>query len=556
MKNIVDAASHANIIPWHHINWRQANKSVNRLQSRIVKALQEGEHRKVRALQYLLTRSLAASALAVRRVTENTGKRTPGVDQQIWRTNKDKAIAVSKVRRGQYRAKPLRRIYIPKPGKTEKRPLSIPCMDDRAKQALHLLALDPVAEYYADQNSYGFRKKRSTADAIAACHIYLSQKRAPKWVLEGDIRGCFDNISHEWLEKWIPMNKRVLKQWLKAGYIENKILNRTERGTPQGGLCSPTLANLTLDGLEQQLKLQFKNQLVRLVKYADDFIITGNSKELLENKVKPSVEQFLSVRGLTLSKEKTRITHIEEGFDFLGFNLRKYNEKLIIKPAKSNVKEVRAKIKEIIKKSGHLRNADLIWQLNPVIRGWANYYRHACSSKVFSHLDHYMWRELWQRERKKHGKKSNKWITEKYFKATSNNQRNFYGITRQGKEVRLQKFKEVTIERHVKVRKEANPYDPAFADYFKKRQKKSHSQLVYSELTRKLWVKQKGICPLCKEDITKQTGWHQHHITHRRDGGKNTLMNLVLIHPICHEHWHQRYNESNTGLSKKVFEKA
>jgi RNA-directed DNA polymerase len=235
-KSIADAASQRDI-PWQHINWRQAHKTVNRLQSRIVKALQEGNPRKVRALQNLLTQSLSAAALAVRQVTENTGKRTPGVDQEVWNTPVQKAAGIQRIRQRRYRAKPLRRIHIPKPGKDELRPLSIPCMVDRAKQALHLLALDPLAEYYADLNSYGFRKKRSTADAIEACRLCLSKQNSAKWVLEGDIKGCFDNISHLWLMKWIPMNKRVLAQWLKAGYIEQKTFYETDQGTPQGGLC-------------------------------------------------------------------------------------------------------------------------------------------------------------------------------------------------------------------------------------------------------------------------------------------------------------------------------
>ncbi len=301
----IDATSHP--IDWERINWHQSNKQVRRLQARIVKAQQENNTRKVRALQFILTRSLAAASIAVRKVTENTGKRTPGIDKQVWRTKGQKTKAVSTIRKGQYKAKPLRRVYIPKSSdKQKKRPLGIPCMDDRARQALHLLALDPVAEHYADLNSYGFRKYRSTHDAISATQLVTARRHSCQWVLEGDIKGCFDNISHDWLLRRIPMNKCVLAQWLKAGFMEKNQLQASVKGTPQGGIISPTLANMTLDGLEAQLKLQFPRQKVHVIRYADDFIITGKSEAFLRDAIKPEVEKFLEVRGLSLRCEPGR----------------------------------------------------------------------------------------------------------------------------------------------------------------------------------------------------------------------------------------------------------
>ena len=305
---------------------------------------QEGRWGKVKSLQHLLTHSFSGKATAVKRVTENQGKETPGVDKVTWSTPKSKSQAVMSLRQKGYKPQPLKRVYIPK-ANGKKRPLGIPTMKDRAMQALYLLALDPIAETVADMSSYGFRKERSCADAIAGCFDALRKRVSPQWILEGDIKGCFDNISHKWIIDNIPTDKLILRKWLKAGFIENNSLFPTEAGTPQGGIISPVLANMTLDGLETLLNAKFKrtgnktrfNPMVHLVRYADDFVITGSTKELLENEIKPLVEEFLASRGLVLSQKKTRITHIEEGFDFLGQNVRKYNGKLLIKPSKKNV---------------------------------------------------------------------------------------------------------------------------------------------------------------------------------------------------------------------------
>jgi RNA-directed DNA polymerase len=311
---------------WEQIEWSRCEQKVRRLQARIVKATQEGRHNKVKALQWLLTHSFSGRALAVKRVTHNKGKNTPGVDGAIWSKPASRYKAIDTLRRRGYQPQPLPRVYIPK-ANGKQRPLGIPTMKDRATQTLYLLALLPVAETMGDLNSYGFRPGRSTADAIEQCFNVVGMRNSAQWVLEGDIRGCFDNISHAWMLNHIPTDKEVLRKWLKAGFMEDRKLFATEAGTPQGGIISPTLANLTLDGLEQLLKQTFRNKKVggmqhnpkvNFVRYADDFIITGSSKDLLENEVKPLVERFLLERGLQLSPEKTCITHIEDGFDFLG----------------------------------------------------------------------------------------------------------------------------------------------------------------------------------------------------------------------------------------------
>lgn len=404
-------------LEWHSINWKQVQTNVNRLQVRIVKALKENRWNKAKALQRLLTRSFSGKSLAVRRVTENQGRKTAGVDNQLWDSPKKKAQAVLNLKHYGYRPKPLKRVSIPKTN-GKKRPLSIPTLTDRAMQALHLLALDPICETVSDPNSYGFRRERGTADAVEQTFKTLCRGKSAHWILEADIRGCFDNINHNWLLKNVPMEKDILRKWLKAGFIERRKLFPTEAGTPQGGICSPTLMNLTLNGLEQILKDRFKGKAkINLIRYADDFVITGNSKELLENEVKPLVETFLSERGLELSKEKTQITHIENGFNFLGMNIRKYNGKLLIKPEKTKVLLFLRKIKALLRENLHTSPARLIEILNPVLIGWGNYYRHVVSKRAFNFVDSCLWKMIWKWIEKRHPDKNNLWKRRRYFKS-------------------------------------------------------------------------------------------------------------------------------------------
>ena len=373
---------------------RQAEARVRRLQARIVKAQAVGRWNQVKALQRLLTHSHSGRLVAVERVSQNDGKRTPGVDGETWLTPEKRAWACATLRQRGYRARPLRRVYIPKRN-GKRRPLGIPTMRDRAMQALYLLALDPLAEATADPNSYGFRRARSCADAISQCFIMLAKRRSPAWVLEGDIRACFDRISHGWLLAHVPTDRAILHQWLKAGNLESRTLFPTEAGTPQGGIISPVLANQTLDGMEALLQQRFgssvrhaqRNQ-VHLIRYADDFVVTGSSQELLEQQVKPLLETFLAERGLELSPEKTSVTGIEDGFDFLGQNLRKYGGKLLIKPSARNVAAFLETIRGVVKAQRGASAGALIAQLNPKIRGWANYHRHVVAKRTFSQVDH------------------------------------------------------------------------------------------------------------------------------------------------------------------------
>jgi RNA-directed DNA polymerase len=363
-------ASFHEALEWHGISWYRAERNVRRLQARIVKATQEKRWGKVKALQRLLTHSFSGKALAVKRVTENQGKKTSGVDKVIWDAPEKKARAIHDLSPRGYHPQPLRRVHIPKSNGGQ-RPLSIPTMKDRAMQALYLLALQPVAETLADLHSYGFRPQRCTADALVYCHILFSQKRGAEWVLEGDIKSCFDKISHEWLLAHIPLEKEILRKWLKAGYMEKTVLHPTEEGTPQGGIISPAIANMALGGLGQHLLEHFprthqgNSPKVNLARYADDFVVTGATKELLEQQVKPCIETFLKERGLQLSQEKTAVTHIQDGFDFLGQHVRKYKSGVVLTtPSKKNVKAFLKKVRAMIERLKDSSAGHLIVKLN------------------------------------------------------------------------------------------------------------------------------------------------------------------------------------------------
>ena len=465
-------ASSGRNTPWESIDWTTIRAAVRRLQMRIAKAIRETRHGKARALQWLLTHSYAAKLLAVKRVTENKGHNTPGVDGKVWRSDRQKLEAIQHLKRRGYQPQPLRRTYITKKnGKL--RPLSIPTMLDRAQQALHMSALQPVAETCADKNSYGFREGRSCADAIGQCFNALAKSYAPVWVLEGDIKSCFDEISHKWLLDHIPMDRRVLHQWLKAGFMENQRLFPTTAGTPQGGIASPLLANLTLDGMEQAIRASIKprQDKVNFIRYADDFVVTAARQDILEQKVKPIIVDFLQERGLKLSEEKTLITHIAEGFNFLGQRVRKYGEKLLIKPTRQSVRSVLDKARQRIGSCHGMKAAVLIRKLNPILRGWANYHRHVVSKKIYSRIDYHIRVMLWRWARREHPNKSRGWIKRRYFSTDPEGSFSVRTPDREGKE-RLREvcqMAQIVIERHIKVRGKADPYDPVYVKYFEKR---------------------------------------------------------------------------------------
>lgn len=480
------AASHKRV-EWRRIDWKAANKHVRRLQARIVRATREGRWGEVEYLQRLVTHSFSGRALAVRRVTENRGKRTAGVDGETWETPEQKAAAVRTLKRKGYRPSPLRRAYVPK-GNGKMRPLGIPTMRDRAMQALYLLALDPVAETTADPSSYGFRKARSTADAMERCFELLSKGDHAEWILEGDIRSCFDRISHQWLLDNVPMDRAVLKKWLKAGFMEGGNLSPTEAGTPQGSIISPVLANLALDGMERVLGERFphttfegKRARVNLVRYADDFIVTGATREVLEEEVRPLLEDFLGERGLELSPEKTIVTRITGGFDFLGHNVRKYDGKLHIKLSKESVTAFLREVRRRIKGNRGTTAGDLIWELNLLIRGWANRHRNVVSRTTFFTVDHAIVDALWAWAVRRHRNKPKEWIKEKYFRVHGEKRWWVFTGTVENasgnhKVVRLFAAHRVPVGRHRIIEAHANPNDPDWEPYFEARRKHARTR--------------------------------------------------------------------------------
>ena len=453
---------------WNAIDWNKAEKHVNRLQYRISKAEDEGKHDLAKRLSHLLTHSFYAKALAVRRVTTNQGKRTAGVDNVIWKSASEKMKALLSLKDKGYKSSPLKRIYIPKKsGKL--RPLSIPTMYDRAMQALYALALDPIAEVRADPNSYGFRRFRGCQDAQCAIWMKTHANTKGEWIVETDIKSCFDQISHKWILDNIPMDKRILKQFLKSGFIFRNTLFPNINGVPQGGIISPIIANMALDGLERELADKFPNRgrrpnPVKLVRYADDSVAICRDKVTAE-KVKKVMSDFLAPRGLQLSEEKTRITHIDEGFDFIGFNFRRYNGHLITKPAKSSIKRLVERMHLLILEEGQaMSQTELIRVLNPILRGWSEYYRHVCSGWTFATLDHILFWILWRWAVRRHPRKGKKWIKNRYWHRVGNRS----WVFTDG-ETELFGLRNVKIRRHRKVKEGSN----AYLDYWYIQGKKS-----------------------------------------------------------------------------------
>ena len=457
---------------WPSMAWQEIEAAVRRLQRRIAKAVQDKKFRKAQALQWLLTHSWSAKLAAVKRVTSNKGKRTSGVDGVLWTTPEAKIQAAQHLTRRGYRPQPLRRIYLPK-SNGKLRPLGIPTMQDRGMQALHLLALAPVAETLADPNSYGFRVHRQCADAMAQAFICLARTTSGTQVLEGDITACFDEISHQWLLDHVLMDRQVLRRWLTAGYIWQGDLFPTTAGTPQGGIASPTLANLALEGMEAVVRQAAHPQTAHFIRYADDFLVIARERAVLADRVMPAITAFLAERGLTLSREKTVITSIDDGVDFLGQHLRKYGRrhKYLVKPAKKNVQRFLAKIQHYITASGHRTREQLVQGLNSKIRGWANFHRHSNAKDTFSRVDHVIWHALLRRECRMNPQIGKRELVRRYFHAGP------YGappnseppMTRTA--MRLIRAAHIPIVRHIKIRATANPFNPAEADYFAARRR-------------------------------------------------------------------------------------
>ena len=528
---------------WHRINWGACHRRVRSLQRRIVQVVQTGAWRKVKRLSYLLVHAFAVRALAVKRVTEHPGTKTPGGEGSLWDTPEKKAAAVAPIGRWRgYRPAPLKRIYLPK-NNGQQRPRSIPTLGDRARQAVYLQALQPIAETTGDQHSYGCRPKRRGAEAIDQCFKVLRQKTSAAWILAGDIQGFFDNIRFSWLEQHLPMNKRVLSKWLRSGFVDRGAQLPTTAGVPQGGIISPVISNMVLDGLEaivQGGNWHRRVHNINYVRWADDFIVTANSRQVFEETVLPRINAFLAARGVRRSPTKTVITPISQGFDFLGQTLRKYARpqgkpaKLQMTPSKTRIQALKGRVKALCKQSAGSTPAQLIGTLTPVLRGWANYHRHVICGTTFAQLDSFVWRRLCRWAKRRHPNKTGRWIAARYFPHDLGQSWRFTDPDTGTRILRMQEA--VKPPRHLKVKGAANPFDPSWEAYFQHRDRQLTLH-ASSPGRANILRQQHGLCPVCRQVIPCEEALELHH----RDGHQqhHRLVNLVLLHPTCHRqvHW-------------------
>lgn len=542
---------------WNSIDWKKHNRIVKNLRYRIFRASKEKDLKKVRSLQKLMMRSYANRVTSVRRMTQiNRGKHTAGVDRVIVKTPTARGQLIDSLSKvTPWKAKPVRRVYIPKADK-KLRPLGIPVIFDRCLQTMVKNALEPYWEAKFESTSYGFRPGRSCHDAIEKIFGFLRSNAGKKqWILDADIHGAFNEINHEHLLKIIGgvPGRELIKQWLKAGYMEKEDFHPTTIGAPQGGSLSPLLMNIVLHGMEEALtekrytkksKKPVKCGTIKrpCIRYADDFVVLCETREDAQ-KCKDILQEWLRPKGLRLSEEKTQIVHISKGFDFLGFNIRQYQtksrrsgKKLIIKPSKTSIKKLRKKLKdEWISLRGR-SPTEVAGKLNPIIRGWANYFKTSCASRTFRTLDCWMFKRETRYVKHRHPKKPRYWTRPRYWGQFNKEREDRWVFGDKETGVYLLPFRWFAIRRHILVKGNSSPDDPSLKQYWAKRHQKKFDNLKPTK--KELAKRQHGFCPNCAESLLNGEELHIHHIVPKKNGGSDEFNNLCLLHYYCHQQQH------------------
>lgn len=497
---------------WYRIDWDQAEKDVRRLRQRIFAASQAGDLKKVRNLQRLMLRSQANAVTSVRRVTEvNAGRKTPGIDGRVVLLASQKADLADWCQRRSrlWTARPVRRVLIPKPGSAKKRALGIPVIADRALQAMTVSALEPEWEARFEPRSYGFRPGRGCHDAIAAIFWTVAGTRTKRrWALDADLKAAFDHASHDHILRQLgtfPARERIAG-WLKAGVIEDGRFAPTEEGTPQGGVISPLIFGIALHGMEEAAGAAYRWNPYReaesavpgtpvLVRYADDLVALCDSREQAEE-TKARLVPWLAARGLAFNEEKTRVVHLDEGFDFLGFNVRRYGQKLLIKPSAGAIRRIRKRLADEVRALRGANATAVIRTIAPIVRGWSAYYRGVVSTETFHKLDHYLWQLLYKWALYRHNHRSRHQIVKRYFGQFHPARKDRWVFGNRETGAYLPRFGWTKIVRHDLVKGRASPDDPALAGYWAARRRKEQPPPLSAGRLR-LLRKQQGRCPLC-----------------------------------------------------------
>lgn len=533
---------------YRDIDWKQCNIDLRYKQAEILWAFKKKDDKKVLELQQALVRSFAARAISVRKVVTNDGKNTPGVDKIIWKTDDEKLQAIHDLKNlTNYKASPVKRVHILK-SDGSLRPLGIPTMYDRAVQTLWYLALIPIAEETADSQSYGFRPHRGAHDCVTYLNLVISSYTAiRRFVLNADIKKFFDNVSHDWILKNIPMDVKILEQFLKAGFLNSESFSGTFKGFPQGGVISPTIGNMVLDGLKDELGKEFL-----MTRYADDFIVLGKTRESLKTDAITRINKFLNKRGLELNLNKTTISSVEEGFEFLGFLFKEYPDSsrakgtkkgiFLIKPSPDKIKKFRTKLSEVVKKHKHGHITLLINELNPILRGWSEYYKVVTATKVFNSISKHLFVIIWKLLKTRYRKVSRREIVRRHFCQVGNLKWVFYGPplslagnTKSIDKVTLFQINYVKIKRHM-LCSNLNSFDPKNYGYFEERVKrKALSESSFKRIHERLYLAQAGKCPVCTVPLLENNeSLEIHHIVPRASGGSDKFKNLLLLHKECH----------------------